>query len=197
MLQAFNGLTRTLLKPSTCYQNILQRSIFLLTEFNCVDNSELGQTAKRYKKPYLIGFYRKRRTADIGDVIRVAVKGRTCKAIVVNTRKRKEDMLPRYDNNNIVLVDDNLAPLGTRIRGPMPTILRRHKDRYPKVVSQIKDFVWNTKSLFLCLLEIRLNVLKDYERNWKFLVSIQTLWSFFQNLTGRILQDFSPRRLCI
>lgn len=134
-------LGRIFSKPTSFNQSIIQRSIFLLTEFNCSDNSELGQTVKRYRKPYLIGFYRKRRTADIGDVIKVAVKGRPCKAIVVNTRKRKQDMIPRYDNNNIVLVDDNLAPLGTRIRGPMPTILRRHKDRYPKVVAQMKDFV--------------------------------------------------------
>ena len=120
---------------------LLRRSIFLLTEFNAVDNSELGQTQKRYRKPYLIGFYRKRRTADVGDVIRVAVKGRPCKAVVVNTRKRKLDMEPRYDNNNIVLVDDNLAPLGGKINGPMPTKLRRHKDKYPKLLSQIKTYV--------------------------------------------------------
>lgn len=141
MYYVFGGLSKALRNPVASCQHILKRSIFLLTEFNCVDNSELGQTTKRYRKPYLIGFYRKRRTADIGDVIKVAVKGRPCKAIVVNTRKRKEDMIPRYDNNNIVLVDDSLAPLGTRIRGPMPTILRRHKDRYPKVVAQMTDFV--------------------------------------------------------
>merc|ERR1712189_133861 len=116
MLQILNGLARNFTKGFTP-QNLLQRSIFLLTEFNVADNSELGQTTKRYRKPYLIGFYRKRRTADTGDVIKVAVKGRPCKAIVVDTRKRKLDMEPRYDNNNIVLVD-NLNPLGGKINGP-------------------------------------------------------------------------------
>ena len=140
MLQIFSGLAKTFTRGNI-YQNLVQRSIFLLTEFNAVDNSELGQTTKRYRKPYLIGFYRKRRTADVGDVIKVAVKGRPCKAIVVNTRKRKLDMEPRYDNNNIVLVDDNLNPLGGKINGPMPTCLRKHKNRYPKVLSQIKTFV--------------------------------------------------------
>ncbi|XP_066935632.1 large ribosomal subunit protein uL14m-like [Clytia hemisphaerica] len=140
MLQIFSGLAKTFTKGNI-YQNLVQRSIFLLTEFNAVDNSELGQTTKRYRKPYLIGFYRKRRTADVGDVIKVAVKGRPCKAIVVNTRKRKLDMEPRYDNNNIVLVDDNLSPLGGKINGPMPTKLRKQKHRYPKVIAQMKNFV--------------------------------------------------------
>ena len=122
-------------------QSIVRRSIYLLTEFNCVDNSELGQVSKRYRKPYLIGFYRKRRTADIGDVIKVAVKGRPCKALVVATRKRKQDMIPRYDNNNIILLDDNLVPLGSRIRGPLPTIIRKNKDKYPKVIAQGSRFI--------------------------------------------------------
>ena len=141
MLQTLNRITKTLLKPSIDYKTIFQRSIYLLTEFNCVDNSELGKVSKRYRKPYLIGFYRKRRTADIGDVIKVAVKGRPCKAIVVTTRKRKLDMTPRYDNNNIVLVDDDLNPLGTTIKGPMPTVLRKNKDKYGQVLSKMKIFV--------------------------------------------------------
>ncbi|XP_057293748.1 39S ribosomal protein L14, mitochondrial-like [Hydractinia symbiolongicarpus] len=128
-------------KPSKILQDFTRRSIYLLTEFNCVDNSELGQVSKRYRKPYLIGFYRKRRTADIGDVIKVAVKGRPCRALVVATRKRKLDMTPRYDNNNIILLDDNNNPLGSRIRGPLPTFMRKRKDRFPKAVAQANRYV--------------------------------------------------------
>ena len=117
------------------------RNITLLTSFNCVDNSELGQRSRRYRKPYLIGFYRKRKTADIGDIIRVAVRGRPCKALVVGTRKPKQPNLPRYDNNNIILLDDNLNPIGTRIRGPLPLSLRRYKDKYAKVLALTTQFV--------------------------------------------------------
>ena len=127
---------------SSLYKTILQRSIYLLTEFNCVDNSELGQVTKRYRKPYLIGFYRKRRTADIGDVIKVAVKGRPCKALVVATRKpKRRDMIPRYDNNNIILLDDSNNPMGSRIRGPLPTVMRKNKDKYPKALAQGSRFI--------------------------------------------------------
>lgn len=32
--------------------------------------------------------------------------------------------MPKFDSNNIVLIDDNGTPLGTRIHTPIPTILR-------------------------------------------------------------------------
>ena len=120
-----------------------KRNITLLSSFNVVDNSQLGLRAKRYRKPYLIGFYRKRRTAEIGDVIRVAVGGKTNKAIVVGTRRTKHHTVPRYDNNNIVLVDENLAPLGTRIKGPVPTIIKRRQNKYSKVLATASRFIWS------------------------------------------------------
>ena len=120
---------------------IQKRSISLLTTFKVIDNSALGQRVKKNRQPYLIGFYRKRKTADPGDVIRVAVAGKTNKAIVIGTRKTKHHTVPRYDNNCIVLVDENLAPLGTRIKGPVPTILRRRQDKYSKVLALASRFI--------------------------------------------------------
>ena len=49
-------------------------------------------------------------------------------------------MIPRYDNNNVVLLDENLAPLGTRIRGPIPNILRKQRDKYSKVLAIASKF---------------------------------------------------------
>ena len=117
------------------------RNITKLTTFNVVDNSKLGQKTRRYKKPYLIGFYRKRKTADIGDVIRVAIQGKTSKALVVATRKPKSQAIPRYDNNNIVLLDDNNAPLGTRIKGPIPAVLRKERAKFSKIIALASRFV--------------------------------------------------------
>ncbi|KXJ16875.1 39S ribosomal protein L14, mitochondrial [Exaiptasia diaphana] len=138
---ATSGLlfSRTAIKPSVAANQ--HRCITSLTRFNVVDNSALGQRTKRNSKAYLIGFYRKRKTADIGDVIRVAVGGKTNKAIVVGTRKTKHHSIPRYDNNNIVLVDDNLAPLGTRIKGPIPSIIRRRQAKYSKVLAIASRFI--------------------------------------------------------
>ena len=134
--------TSRLLSPLTCTTaNTNVRFITLLTRFNVVDNSTLGQRTRRYKKPYLIGFDRKCRTADIGDVIRVAVRGKVQKALIVSTRKPKGPYIPRYDNNNIVLVDDNFAPIGTRIKCPLPTVLRAKKDKFAKVLALATRFV--------------------------------------------------------
>jgi len=120
---------------------VQKRNISLLTTFKVIDNSTLGQRTRKNRKPYLIGFYRKRKTADPGDVIRVAIAGKTCKALVIGTRKTKHHTVPRCDNNTIVLVDDNLAPLGTRIKGPVPTIIRRRQDKYSKVLALASRFI--------------------------------------------------------
>lgn len=124
-----------------CRSAIQARTITKLTRFNVVDNSKLGQKTRRSKKPYLIGFYRKRKTADIGDVIKVAVQGKTSKALVVATRKPKQQAIPRFDNNNIILLDDNNAPLGTRIKGPIPAILRKQRGKFAKVIALAGRFV--------------------------------------------------------
>ena len=121
--------------------SIQKRNITLLTTFKVVDNSTLGKSVKKNRKPYLIGFYRKRKTADPGDVIRVAVAGKTNKAVVIGTRKTKHHTIPRYDNNCIVLVDDNLAPLGTRVKAPIPTILRKRQEKLSKVLALATRFI--------------------------------------------------------
>ena len=88
----------------------------------------------------------RKRYAYIGDVIRVAVKeaqptglikkGQTSKAIIVRTKqpiRRTDGAMLRFDTNAVVLVDDKLNPLGTRIFGP---VARELRDRnYMKIIS--------------------------------------------------------------
>jgi large subunit ribosomal protein L14 len=84
--------------------------------------------------------------ANIGDVIRVAVKeaqpggmvkkGQVCRAIVVRTHqpiRRSDGSYVRFDNNAVVLVDEKLNPLGTRIFGPVARELR--EKNYMKIIS--------------------------------------------------------------
>ena len=60
--------------------------------------------------------------AQLGDVIKMAYKGKMYKAVVVSDTGCRH---VRFDNkNNVVVVDDNLSPVGTRITGPLPTELR-------------------------------------------------------------------------
>lgn len=87
-----------------------------------------------------------RRYAHIGDVIKVTVKeanprgkvkkGDVYNAVVVRTKKgvrRPDGSLIRFDNNAAVLLNASLAPIGTRIFGPVTRELR--SDNYMKIVS--------------------------------------------------------------
>lgn len=88
----------------------------------------------------------KRRYANIGDVIKIAVKdaaprGRVKKgdvynAVIVRTVKgvrRPDGALIRFDSNSAVLLNNKLEPMGTRIFGPVSRELRT--EQFMKIVS--------------------------------------------------------------
>ena len=81
-----------------------------------------------------------RRYASVGDIIKVTVKeaiprgkvkkGQVLKAVVVRTRKgvrRPDGSLIRFDGNAAVLLNNQDAPIGTRIFGPVTRELRNEK----------------------------------------------------------------------
>ena len=78
-----------------------------------------------------------RRFATIGDVIKVEIKdampkgkvkkGEVYNAVIVRTKKgirRPDGSAIRFDSNAVVLLDNKLEPLGTRIFGPVTRELR-------------------------------------------------------------------------
>ncbi len=88
----------------------------------------------------------RRRYAQIGDVIKVSVKeaiprgkvkkGQVMNAVVVRTRKgvrRADGSLIRFDGNAAVLLNNQLAPIGTRIFGPVTRELRG--DKFMRIIS--------------------------------------------------------------
>jgi len=88
----------------------------------------------------------KRRYAGIGDIIKVTVKeaiprgrvkkGDVMSAVVVRTRKgvrRPDGSLIRFDENAAVLLNNNKAPIGTRIFGPVTRELRT--EQFMKIIS--------------------------------------------------------------
>jgi large subunit ribosomal protein L14 len=87
-----------------------------------------------------------RRYAAIGDIIKVTVKeaiprgkvkkGQVMKAVVVRTKKgvrRSDGSLIRFDDNAAVLLNNQDAPMGTRIFGPVTRELRSEK--FMKIIS--------------------------------------------------------------
>ena len=88
----------------------------------------------------------KRRYARVGDLIKVTVKeaiprgkvkkGQVMTAVVVRTRKgvrRPDGSLIKFDDNAAVLLNNQQAPIGTRIFGPVTRELR--SERFMKIVS--------------------------------------------------------------
>jgi len=88
----------------------------------------------------------RRRYASIGDIIVVSVKEalpgarvkkkQLHKAVIVRTRKeigRSDGTYIRFDDNSVVLVDNNREPIGTRIFGPVARELRAK--RFMKIIS--------------------------------------------------------------
>ncbi|OGT65825.1 MAG: 50S ribosomal protein L14 [Gammaproteobacteria bacterium RIFCSPHIGHO2_12_FULL_45_9] len=88
----------------------------------------------------------KRRYARIGDVIKVTVKeaiprgkvkkGEVMFAVVVRTAKgvrRDDGSVIRFDNNAVVLLNNQKQPIGTRVFGPVTRELRT--TNFMKIVS--------------------------------------------------------------
>lgn len=87
-----------------------------------------------------------RRYARVGDVVVVTIKdampkgtvkkGEVARGVIVRTRKeipREDGSYIRFDENAIVLIDDQKQPRGTRIFGPVARELR--EKRFMRIVS--------------------------------------------------------------
>jgi len=92
----------------------------------------------------------KRRYAGIGDLIVVAVKHAAVKgvvkshsvqrAVVVRTKnniRRKDGSYLRFDDNAVVIVNNDGMPKGTRVFGPIARELRARG--YQKIISQAPE----------------------------------------------------------
>ena len=94
----------------------------------------------------------KRRYANIGDVIKVAIreaiptskvkKGQVVDALVVRTKKgvrRRDGSLIKFDENAAVLINAQKAPIGTRVFGPVTRELRDGK--HMKILSLAPEVI--------------------------------------------------------
>jgi len=88
-----------------------------------------------------------KRFGEIGDIVKAHIKeaapdgavkkSEVVDAVVVRTRKairRADGSYLRFDNNAVVIIDKEGAPLGTRIFGPVARELREQK-KFMKIIS--------------------------------------------------------------
>jgi large subunit ribosomal protein L14 len=94
----------------------------------------------------------KRRYARVGDLIKVTVKeaiprgkvkkGQVMTAVVVRTKKgvrRPDGSLIKFDEHAAVLLNNQEAPIGTRIFGPVTRELRGEK--FMKIISLAPEVI--------------------------------------------------------
>jgi large subunit ribosomal protein L14 len=111
------------------------------TRLNVADNTG----AKKVMCIKVLGGTR-RRYGSVGDIIVVSIKsaapggsvkkGEVSKAVVVRTKKevgRVDGSYVRFDDNAVVLINDQNEPKGTRIFGPVARELR--EKQFMKIVS--------------------------------------------------------------
>lgn len=98
-----------------------------MTRMNVVDNTELGRQVKEAgKRVKIIRIYTKSKhqCGGLGDKVLVTIMGQMKKGIIVGCVAEQKAFVPKFDSNNIVLIDDHNVPLGTRITAPLPNQLR-------------------------------------------------------------------------
>ena len=121
--------------------------IQLRTMLTVADNSG----ARRAQCIKVLGGTR-RRYGRVGDIVVVSVKdaipgaavkkGDVAKAVVVRAvkeKRRKDGSYIRFDDNAVVLIDDNKEPRGTRIFGPVARELRERE--FMKIISLAPEVI--------------------------------------------------------
>lgn len=118
-------MTLTSVPSSGFHTTAVCNEIRKLARLRVVDNCEIGKKAMAEgKPPRVIHVYSKKMVGYTGDMVLLAIKGEKKKGILVGCKQQQKTKVPRFDTNNVVLIDDNGTPLGTRIQVPIPNILR-------------------------------------------------------------------------
>lgn len=130
----------SMIQPRTFSVSAVAAAIQKMTRVRVVDNSSLGNTPW-HRPPRVIHVYTKNGVGKVGDRVLLAIKGQKKKALIVGHKMPGERMSPRFDSNNVVLIEDNGNPTGTRIKVPLPTHLRKVDGDYSKVLAIANSFV--------------------------------------------------------
>lgn len=93
------------------------------------------------KPPRIIFVFNRHRIAKLGDKVRISIVGQKKLAYVVGCTQKQHANVPRYDSNNVVLIEDGGTPTATRIRVPIPSVLRKKEGDFTKILSIATKFI--------------------------------------------------------
>ncbi|MGM9873403.1 MAG: 50S ribosomal protein L14 [Bacilli bacterium] len=93
-----------------------------------------------------------RKSSSVGDIILCAVKdaipnakvkkGDVVKCVIVRTKKainRPDGSTIAFDDNAVVVINDDCNPVGTRVFGPVARELREKGDTFMKIISLAQE----------------------------------------------------------
>ena len=96
----------------------------------------------------------KRGASSVGDIVICAVKdaipngrvkkGDVVKGVIVRVAKgyqRADGSTIRFDDNAVVLINDDLSPKGTRVFGPVARELREKGEGFMKIISLAPEVI--------------------------------------------------------
>lgn len=113
-----------------------------MARLRVVDNSAIGIAAMAAgKPPRCIHVYTPTGVGFLGDKVLVAIKGQKKRGYLVGLKQKQKPNIPKFDSNNIVLVEDNGMPSGTRIKVPVPSVLRGKGGDFTKLLALATKFV--------------------------------------------------------
>ena len=81
------------------------------------------------------------RYAGLGDKVTVAVNGEVKWGYVVGCKIEQRPLVPKFDSNNVVLIEKNGTPIGKRVLVPIPSSLRKKADgHFSKILAISSKF---------------------------------------------------------
>lgn len=96
----------------------------------------------------------KRRSSSVGDIVICAVKsaapeskvkkGSVVKGVIVRVKKayqRADGSTISFDDNAVVLINEDLTPRGTRVFGPVARELREKGEGFMKIISLASEVI--------------------------------------------------------
>jgi large subunit ribosomal protein L14 len=91
----------------------------------------LGTRARRGRYKY----------AELGDKVTVAIRGQKKLGYVVGVKLCQRPLVPKFDTNNLVLIEKNGMPTGKRVTVPIPSCLRKQAGgEFSKIIAITSKF---------------------------------------------------------
>lgn len=100
-----------------------RRAFQKLTRVRVVDNSPLALQSY-YRYPRVIQVYHKSGFGQVGDTVLLAIGGLMRRALIVGQKASMGPLKAKMDSNNVILINEDGTPEGTRITVPIPSFLR-------------------------------------------------------------------------